>query len=238
MKFSHLTRIHDTSLLKENQILSFEGERFHYIKTVLRMKAGEKFRVFNGNDGEYLAEITQIKKDAIMVCIKELFRACSQEKKLSLAICLIKPDLMQGAIKAAVQLGVTEIIPIISERTQTKIINSEKTNKAIMQATEQSERFEPPLLQNAITLDELLEKSADWQIIFTNEEETNNSIKDIKSWQEQIMLLVGPEGGFTESEQIMINNQVNTISVSLGNNVLRSETATIAALASIVLIRG
>jgi len=237
MKFSHLTRLYDTSLLEKNQTITFEGDSFHYIKTVLRMRPGEVFRVFNEREGEYLAEIIDLGRNKLVIKVGELFRSATIEKPLSLAMCIIKPDRMIEAVKAAVQLGVTELIPIISERTQVKNINIEKFNKSIIQATEQCERFMVPVIHEPQMLRTLLNNINEEQLIFANEEEKNYSIKDIKQWQEKVMLLIGPEGGFTKDEKEGIKEKVNTVSISLGNTVLRTEIAAISALSCIQLLR-
>lgn len=237
MKFSHLTRIYNTSLSGKNQTITFEGDSFHYIKNVLRMRPGELFRIFNKREGEYLAEIIEVGRNKLVVKVGELFRNATIESPLSLAMCIIKPDRMIEAIKAAVQLGVTELIPVISERTQTKSINIEKFNKSITQVTEQCERFKVPIMHEPILLRSLLSNRINQQLIFANEEEENYSIKDIKLWQKEVMLLIGPEGGFTEKEKEEINEKSNTTSISLGNTVLRAEIAAISALANIKLLR-
>jgi 16S rRNA (uracil1498-N3)-methyltransferase len=177
-------------------------------------------------------------RSKLVVKVGELFRTPAIEKHLSLAMCIIKPDRMIEAVKAAVQLGVTEIIPVVSERTQAKSINIEKFNKSIIQATEQCERFMVPVIREPLTLSLLLDNLNNRQLIFANEEEKNYSIKDIKLWLERPVLLIGPEGGFTKGEKEAIQGKSDAFSVSLGQSVLRAEIAAISALACIRLLRG
>lgn len=238
MKFSNLPRIYTTYRIEKNQSLTLSDELFHYCKSVLRMKASEEFRLFNETDGEFKVKITAINKRDLNVLPLEKIRGTVVLPPLTLAICIIKPERFIEAIKGVVQLGVTEIIPVISERTQFKSINHERISKCIIEATEQSERLTPALLHQPIKLAELADLSDIEQIIFANEEEIpENKINSIGAFKDNVAVLVGPEGGFTADEKIMLLAHPKVSSVSLGNTVLRSETAAVAMLACVSMMR-
>ena len=237
MKFSNLSRIYTTCELVKNQTLTLSDDIFHYCKSVLRMRVLEEFRIFNQYDGEFKAKITAINKRDIQIVIGDSLRKVDYQKPLILAICIIKSDRFIEAIKAGVQLGVTEIIPIISERTQFTNINQERITKCIIEATEQSEGFVPPILHLPSSLEEFCNRNVD-QIIFANEEEKYNiKINSIKEFKESIAVLVGSEGGFSSNEKEKLMSNPKIISVSLGNRVLRSEVAAISMLACVNLMR-
>lgn len=202
------------------------------------MRVGEKFRVFNQLDGEYIAEIVSIGRSRLSAKVGDFLREVTHQNKLTLAMCIIKPDKMIEALKAATELGITEFIPIISDRTQFKEINFTKLNKVLAGAIEQSERFDLPLISEIMSLDNLIATRKNQQIIFANEEESHRLIRDIENWQDEVILLIGPEGGFTSEEKQKLIGVNNIISISLGVNVLRCETAALAGLACINMMRG
>ena len=239
MKFSHLTRLYTSQSICKNQTLKIENEDFHYLKSVMRLKKSDIFRLFNAVDGEFVARVEElVGKSYASVRIESQTRAVTTEKELILGLCLIKPDRMTEAIKSATALGVTKIIPLLSERTQYKKINKEKLERCIISATEQSERFNPAELLQEIQLSEFCKLPEIEQVIFACESEIkSNRIIDIKKLKQVIAVLIGPEGGFSEKETHLIKSYEHVCSISLGNTVLRTETAVSATLACIQMIR-
>lgn len=237
MKFSNLTRIYTNGRIIKNQTITLDEEIFYYCKTVLRMRVGEEFRLFNQIDGEFIVKVAEISKRNLQIIIVDKLREVVHEKALILGLCIIKADRFIEAVKAAVQLGVMEIIPIISERTQTKAINHERITKCIVESVEQSERFILPLLHTPITLDKFCDLELIEQIIFANEEEKSLTVNSIKQMKEKLAVLIGPEGGFSaeEKQMLVVNGKVQ--SVTLGSTVLKSEVAAVALIASVNLIR-
>jgi 16S rRNA (uracil1498-N3)-methyltransferase len=238
MKFSSLSRIYTTSRIAKNQIITLSDDIFHYCKSVLRMKISEEFRLFNSIDGEFKAEVRAINKRDLQAFIGQKLRKVEHQKSLILAMCIIKPDRFTEALKAVVQQGVTEIIPLISERTQFKSINQQRLTKCIIESVEQSEGFVIPVLRLPVNLKEFWNINGVDQIIFANEEESGGvKINSIKKFEENIAILVGPEGGFSPSEKEKLISNPKIISVSLGNRVLRSEVAAINMVACVNLMR-
>ena len=238
MKFSSLSRIYTTSRIAKNQIITLSDDIFHYCKSVLRMKISEEFRLFNSIDGEFKAEIRAINKRDLQVFIGQKLREVEHQNPLILAMCIIKPDRFTEALKAVVQQGVTEIIPVISVRTQFRSINQQRLTKCIIESVEQSEGFVIPVLRLPVNLKEFCNINGVDQIIFANEEESGGvKINSIKKFEENIAILVGPEGGFSPSEKEKLISNPKIISVSLGNRVLRSEVAAINMVAGVNLMR-
>ena len=238
MKFSSLSRIYTTSRIAKNQIITLSDDIFHYCKSVLRMKISEEFRLFNSIDGEFKAEIRAINKRDLQVFIGQKLREVEHQNPLILAMCIIKPDRFTEALKAVVQQGVTEIIPVISVRTQFRSINQQRLTKCIIESVEQSEGFVIPVLHLPVNLKEFCNINGVDQIIFANEEESGGvKISSIKKFEENIAILVGPEGGFSPSEKEKLISNPKIISVSLGNRVLRSEVAAINMVACVNLMR-
>jgi len=220
------------------------------------MKIGEEFRLFNHIDGEFKVKIVEINKHNLQIIVVDKLRDVVRDNPLILALCIIKADRFIEAIKAAVQLGVSEIIPIISERTQNKVINHARLERCIIESVEQSERFIPPLLHNPMELDKFCNFKSIDQIIFANEEESDrntilamlelgdkNAANPLKPkllkpklLKPNPALLVGPEGGFSSREKQMLALNDKILSVTLGSTVLKSEVAAIALIACIKLM--
>ncbi len=237
MKFSHLPRVYTNGPISKNQIIRIDGDNFHYLKTVIRLRRNDNFRLFNDQDGEYLVRVEEINKNQIIINVIDLIRNISAEPKLILAISIIKNDKMIEAIRGAVQIGVTAIIPVISSRTQIKTVNKDKLDRCVIESVEQSERFVRPILYDPIPLEQLCKLDIGEQIIFANESEHAAKKLSNITISNNPVFLVGPEGGFTESEIAMLTSSEKVHSISLGSNVLRTEIAAIAGLACIQMLR-
>ncbi|WPY00226.1 Ribosomal RNA small subunit methyltransferase E [Candidatus Trichorickettsia mobilis] len=238
MAFYHLHRIYSNIILSENIVVNInDAQHQHYLKTVLRLKINDQFRIFNGEDGEYLAQILRLSKNSLEVKILHCLRKPIKEPELTLGLCLIKIDRMLEAINMAVQLGVTEVVPLFSTRSQLRSINHQRFLKCIIEATEQSERISVPSLRPLISLSDYIAQASE-MIIYANEKENSaNTVKFIKHWFDRISVIIGPEGGFIEAELKMLIAVPGSISISLGNNVLRTETAVATAIAQVQLMR-
>ncbi|MEM6338455.1 MAG: RsmE family RNA methyltransferase [Pseudomonadota bacterium] len=238
MKFSHLPRIHTSEHIHKKQTIIMGKDDFHYLKSVIRIRKFETFRLFNSQDGEFLVTVKEINRASLQVEVDSQIREVNQEKDLELALCIIKQDRMIEAIKSAVQLGVTRIIPLISNRTQYKQISREKIQKCIIQSVQQSERFAVPALEQELSLSDFCEKYNNQQIIFACESESeDNKISNIDMIQDKPIILIGPEGGFNNQEIAMVRSMSKAEPVSLGRTVLRAEVAVASALACVSMIR-
>ena len=138
---------------------------------------------------------------------------------------------MEIILQKATELGVTKIIPIISERTEVKELNLERANKIVIEATEQSNQLRPPEISKIIKLKDFLDNLNDANKLFFADINCKEKLKkeDIKDDTLKVVL-IGPEGDFSPAERKMILENKITISFSLSKNILRTETATISAL--------
>ena len=236
MKFN---RIYINSRLGEKSKIELASDHVHYVKTVLRLKVNDALRIFNGIDGEFLVQITDIGKNNLAVKIKEQLKKPYTESALTLAIAIIKQDKLMLTINMAVQLGITKIIPLITERCQFRSVNIERLTKCAIEATEQSERLTPPIIEQAIKLQDYLKKNNNFMLYANEHEKEENSILQISSLlnNNDIAIVIGPEGGFTNDELELLASHKNTKSISLGSNILRAETAAITAIAQVKLLR-
>lgn len=232
MKHSKHNRIYVAKQIQIGHELILEDKIAHYVKNVLRKDTQSHIRVFNQTNGEFLAKIISTSKNLVAIAIEEQIRSYQKEKSLILGLCIIKPDRMLSAIQGAVQIGVTEIYPLISERTQYNIINTPRYNRCIIESVEQSERLSIPKLYEPDTIKSFIDNAHIKQIIYANENEndTCSLSKELLQRQSNIAYLVGPEGGFSANEEAFITSCKHVTSISLGPNILRTEIATIVGL--------
>lgn len=234
MKYSKLPRIYINSELFKGGFPELNESDCHYIKNVLRAKNAEQIRVFNENGGEFFAKVN-IQGKTLSLEIQEQFRKPIQNSRgVILLASIIKPDKFEMICDMATQIGVTKIIPIITARVQRKELNRDRLSKIILESVRQSERLTIPILEDEMKLSEISQLELE-QIYFANEMEESDGAMQDTSANNSCAFLIGPEGGFTDEEIAFLKALPNITSVSLGNNVLRSETAAIALLAKVLL---
>tara|TARA_Y100000589_G_scaffold294909_1_gene300915 strand:- start:482 stop:907 length:426 start_codon:yes stop_codon:yes gene_type:complete len=134
-------------------------------------------------------------------------------------------------IQKATELGVTRFIPLLSERTIVRKINEKRVKKIIVEASEQSNRLNLPILDKLKNFEEFLKENIDTTILFGDLNSENKKI-DIKS-NEPICVLIGPEGDFSIKEREIISKMKNIIPININRNILRSETAAISMISII-----
>lgn len=239
MKISSMHRIYVDAPLSQGNIVTLEGEQSHYLTNVLRLKIESKIRIFNETSGEYIASLSNIGKKSCDLEICDLYRGLEKIQKLSLIQSIIKNDRMAQILDMSTQLGVSDIFPVISDRSQIRTINYDRFRKIIIESSEQSERMDVPVLHEVSMLDKLLGDGKFDRIIFANENEENSRLlteSDLEKC-DNLAILVGPEGGFTDREMSMILSHAAARSISLGSHVLRAETAVAAICAQVQLLR-
>ena len=205
----------------------------HYLSKVMRVKIGENFSLFN-KKGEWLAKIDQISNGIVEFSISKQLRKSKSSKEIWLAFSPIKSNYFSFMIQKATELGITKFIPIIFERTVVRKINQDRLNKIIIEASEQSNRINIPLLEKPQNLEEFLSKNIKKiDLIFTDLNSKNKKLEINKLDNKPLCIIVGPEGDFSEKEKDQISNFKEVKSIKINENILRSETATISAISII-----
>ncbi len=143
---------------------------------------------------------------------------------------------MENILQKATELGVENIIPIISDRTEVKEINLDRANKIVIEATEQSNQLIPPKISEPVKFKNFIESLNDKKLLFADIESKAYLNKKNVNQEDKIVLLIGPEGDFSPSERQLISKLSNRISFSISNNILRSDTAVITAISMINFI--
>ena len=199
----------------------------HYISKVMRIKVGENFILFN-QSGEYKAKVENLVKGFVEFSIVKKLRSADASKEIWLAFTPIKLNYLNLMIQKATELGVTKFMPIITERTIVRKINEKRIRKIIIEASEQSNRLNLPVLDKLKNLDEFIKENAQTTVIFGDLNSNNKKI-NIKG-SDPICILIGPEGDFSVKEREKISKLKKIIPLNINQNILRSETAAISMI--------
>ena len=216
--------------LSLNLTAKLDKPQSHYISKVMRIKSNEDFSLFN-KSGEWEAKISEISKGIVEFNITKQLRQTKNSKEIWLAFSPIKSNYFNFMIQKATELGVTKFIPIIFERSVVRKINSDRIEKIIIEACEQSNRIDIPMLEKCQNIKNFLGKnSAKIELIFTDLNTKNKKLHIKKQIDKPICIIVGPEGDFSEKERKEILSFEGVNKIKINENILRSETAAISAL--------
>jgi 16S rRNA (uracil1498-N3)-methyltransferase len=219
-----------------DETINMPTELAHYMSNVLRLKVGAPIVLFNGNGSDFPAEIVDIhKRKSTAIINSQIGLSVESPLHLHLGQAVSKGDRMEVAIQKAVELGVTEITPIITENCNVKLDQDrwqkkqESWRKLIISACEQCQRNVLPALHEPVTLQQWLGQATDLaKIILAPGAKTY--LSTLAKPQKGFRVIIGPEGGLTEQE-VYTAQEIGYQAVNIGSRILRTETATIASLA-------
>jgi 16S rRNA (uracil1498-N3)-methyltransferase len=235
------TRIYQAIPLSLNATIILDEKASHHLARVLRSAVGETVTIFNGEGGEYEAEITAITKKNVTVMLKQ-FHARDVESPLQIHLAqgIARGEKMDFIIQKAVELGVSHIIPLITERCNVRLDNEREEKRlqhwhsVVISACEQSGRNRLPQLARPQSLSDWLTKvqqseSFAMSFVLSPYVKTKLTKESPRTFDKPIALLLGPEGGLSDQE-IALAEQQHFSALNLGPRVLRTETATLAAV--------
>jgi 16S rRNA (uracil1498-N3)-methyltransferase len=221
--------------------LTLASEQTHYLKTVLRLKAGARVALFNGKDGEWLACIEGFGRNAGAVAVEAQSRAQTMEPDLWLVFAPIKRARIDFLVEKATELGVSALFPVMTQHTIVERVNLARLKANAIEAAEQSERLTVPQIHPPQPLDRLIARwNGSRRLMLCDETGTSPPVAaalksaDSGAWA----VLVGPEGGFADRELDALKKLPFVCPVSLGPRVLRADTAALAGLAVLQALRG
>ena len=221
-------RLFFSNPLSANLTDKLDKSQSHYLIKVMRVKENEVFSLFN-QEGEWVAKIVKISKSIVEFKITELLRQKENTKELWLAFSPIKSNYLNFMIQKATELGVTKFIPIIFDRTVVRRINKERLKKIVIEACEQSNRINVPLIESTQNLEDFLKRNL-MDLIFTDLNSNKIKIDKSKFTNKPVCIIIGPEGDFSETEREKILSFEGVQPVKINENILRSETAVISAI--------
>jgi len=230
------TRIFVNKKLSKNMMIYIKEKQHHFLKNVLRVKINDELMIFDNQTGEWFSKVMSINRANIVLQVLKKNRDIVYESDIWLLFAPIKQYRLNITIQKATELGVSKLIPCVTQYTNNNFLNYKNLNLNIVEAAEQCERLTLPVLEKQIKLEDyLFNHPKDRALVFCNEnikssESMFSTILKIKDRFKKWTLLVGPEGGFSEKEITDIVKLSNCFSVSLGSRILRSDTAVTSAL--------
>lgn len=235
----HVRLYQNTPLIIGDE-LTLDSYATHHLTKVLRFPQGQSITLFNGDGFNYTAEVLKAKKDCVVKLISKEENLSESKLNLTLAQGVAKGEKMDFLIQKAVELGVSTIIPILTERCVVKL-KGEKLQKRqshwqkiAIGACEQSGRSIVPEVLSPIVIDELLQRPTTNGFVLHHRAE--QTLLDTPSTSEAT-ILIGPEGGLSDKE-ISKATEAGYQPLLLGSRVLRTETASLAVIANMQLLWG
>ncbi len=222
----------ETNLLEGSKAELTPGQA-HYMRNVMRMEIGNPVTIFNGKEGEWLAEIDTLGKKNGALKILHQLRPQSTEPDLWLLFAPIKKTRIDFLVEKATELGVSSLHPVITSRTIVSRVNLDRLKANALEASEQSERLSLPTLQEPQSLEEaMMSWSPERPLYLLDETGRGSPIKQtLLDAKGPAALLIGPEGGFAPEELDSLRQKPFVTTISLGPRILRADTAAVAALA-------
>lgn len=232
------TRLYVVDDLPGSGQLVLDRDQSHYVATVMRQGPGAKVALFNGRDGEWLAEIVHSDRKQVDLVITAQLRPQGQEPDLWYVFAPLKKARLDYMVQKATEMGASALVPIFTERTVAERIKIERMTANTVEAAEQTERLSVPKVHQPIGLNNLLDSwGQDRKILFCDEcAQNSDPVEQLRAQQmpggqmEPWAVFVGPEGGFSEKERQRLLCHPLTLPISLGPRVLRADTAAVAAL--------
>jgi len=218
--------------LAEKNTISVTSENLiNQFKNVFRFNKGDKVILFDGTGYDFLCAIDNIDKEQITLLKEDTIKnTVLPQKETYLFVSLVKKDNFEWIAQKATELGVSHIIPIVSDRSEKKDLNIERINKIIIEAAEQSGRGTLPVLCAVTDLASAIENYSYVKSIAWDPNATKFVSQDIDI---NLGVYIGPEGGWTTNElELFTQHGINIR--SLGPQILRSETAVIAVISHLV----
>ncbi len=219
--------------------IKISGNDAHHLARSLRAKRGDKITAVDGTGNSAVIELVDFDKTTIMARRVSEIQKIVSDRKIILADCLPKQNRFDNIIEKATELGVDGIEPLISERTIARPKDKlERWRRIAKESAEQCARDTIPTIGDIRTLDDWLAEiyplDENTLLLFCWECERDTTVREVLSTagDKNIFVLIGPEGGFTEREVINVM-AAGGISVTLGNRVLKTDTAAISVLAMI-----
>ncbi|GGB54745.1 ribosomal RNA small subunit methyltransferase E [Oceanisphaera marina] len=233
-----IPRIYEAAALSSGLELTLSDDAANHVGRVLRMQAGQPLVLFNGQGGQYNANIVHADKKTVRVRLAEFDASdCESPLPFHLGQVISRGDKMEFTIQKSVELGVNVITPLFSSRCGVKL-SGERLDKKIQQwqsiaiaACEQCGRNKVPDIRPAMTLTQWLAEQTD-DLKLNLHPRAEYSVNTLPPPNAGIRLLVGPEGGLSDDEIIQAREQ-NFVDILLGPRVLRTETAALTAITAL-----
>lgn len=236
-----MKRFFVNSELKINSSIKIDGVEHNHIKNVMRLKIGDEIILVCGDDYDYLAKIVQFTKgDTEVEVLSREHNTYNPKCDVTVYQALVKSDNMSLIVQKLTELGVKTFVPFESEFITSKDKNNkcQKLQEISNQSIKQCKRSIPMKVENTRTFGEMLDELGAYDIvIFANECEKSYDLGNLNKINGKVALIIGSEGGFSDREISLLQGK-GVKSISMGNRILRAETASISLVAVIMYLLG
>jgi 16S rRNA (uracil1498-N3)-methyltransferase len=236
------TRLYIPATLAEGGAVGIDAGQTHRLRHVLRLGPGAAVAAFNARDGEFHCRIVELGRARGALAVEARVRDPADEADLWLLFAPVKRLRLDWLVEKGTELGAAAFVPVMTERTQPERINRERLAAHAIAAAEQSERLSVPEIRPAERLAPILAGwTAQRRLIVCDETGGGAPIAEALTALRPgaaAALLIGPEGGFTQTELDALGDLPFVTRAGLGPRVLRAETAALAALAAFQAIAG
>ena len=235
------TRVFVTEDLTEETVFPANPSQANYLLRVLRKAEGDLIQVFNGRDGEWLAEIVNVHKRDCALRLTERIRAQPPEPDLVCCFAPLKKARMDYLVQKCVEMGAGVLQPVLTEFTQVERVKLERMEANVIEAAEQCGVLHLPKVRKPVTLRALLEAwEPDRALVFCDEAApVGDPVPVLRGLDRtRFGFLVGPEGGFSDAERQLLLGLPHVAVIALGPRILRADTALVAGLAALQIAVG
>jgi 16S rRNA (uracil1498-N3)-methyltransferase len=235
------TRVYLSEALVAGERVELAPAQAHRLRTVLRLTAGAPVAAFNAMDGEWRCRVADTGRIGMSLAVERRLRPAEAEGDLWLVFAPIKRARLDWLVEKATELGVAALLPVWTRHTQSERLNLDRLHAHAIAAAEQSERLSVPELRPPRTLDAVL---AEWpagrHLMVCDETGAGEPIAEAAArlMPGPVALLIGPEGGFAETELDSLGKLSFVMRVGLGPRVLRADTAALAAVSVVQAVAG
>ncbi len=227
--------------------VALDPSQAHYLRNVLRLKAGGPVLVFNGCEGEWRATLADGGKRALSLVLGERERAQTEALDLDYWFAPLKHARLDYMVQKAVEMGAARLQPVLTRHTQAARVNLERMRANVIEAAEQCGILTLPAIAAPVAIERMLAtRDPARLLVFCDEDaELKDPVAALTaarathgSGRMALAVLVGPEGGFAEDERAALLEAPNVVRLALGPRILRADTAAVAALALVSAVLG
>lgn len=237
-----ISRLYTPAALQTGRTIELDDYNAHYARSVLRLKNDAPIILFNGTGGEYVGKVVEVSRKSVRVELeKHVERSVESNLNICLGLGISRGDRMDFSVQKAVELGATAITPLITERCVVQFKDEKKSQrwqhwqKIIQHAAEQSGRTVLPDFSDISTLNAWVTAQSGLKVFLDPYAEM--TLAQLAPENDSVTLLTGPEGGFSSAERETAK-AAGFIPVRLGARILRTETASLAALSAVQMLWG
>jgi len=231
-----LPRLFVHQSLDEGASIELGGPQANYLGNVLRLGTGDELLVFDGLSGEWVARIAEAGKKRMSFSVERRTREAESIPDVWLAFAPVKRAQTDWLVEKSTELGVARLIPVMTQRTIAERVRLDRLESIAIEAAEQCGRTRVPQIVEPMPLKRLIDEVDPARNLYFADEQGGEPVASAFA-EGPALILVGPEGGFTDEERLLVRAS-GAHAVSLGPRILRAETAALAALAAYMTIAG